>query len=464
VVIVHSSPTKKIHFIGIGGIGMSGIAEVLLALGHKVSGSDSVSSANTEKLKSLGAEIFIGHSHENVKDTKLIVFSSAVKENNPEMVEAKKNNLPVMRRAEMLAELMRLKNGFAIAGTHGKTSTTSFLATILQECDLEPTYVIGGIVANLQGHAKVGKGDLMVVEADESDGSFLLYNPVMSVITNIDNDHLDHYGTFENLVEAYRQFSNKVPFYGLCAINAHDIHLHKISTQMTKPWTTFGIDDGTAFLPLAYMAKDIIFEKNQTTFDFYIEEKKVGRVKIQLLGRHNVLNALGAMTLACQLKLPVDKIIKAISKFEGVGRRIQTIFEKDGFKVIDDYGHHPTEVLTVLSTIRQLNLEKKLVVFFEPHRYSRTKSCWQEFQKCFDSADKLYLLPIYAASETPIEGITSESMAHEINIKKENFVTVLKDYDGLKQSVIDCQNKDTIVVAMGAGTIGKKIREAIQDL
>jgi len=464
VVIVHSSPTKKIHFIGIGGIGMSGIAEVLLALGHKVSGSDAVSSANTEKLKSMGAEIFIGHSHENIKDIKLIVYSSAVKENNPEMVEAKKSNLQVMRRAEMLAELMRLKNGFAIAGTHGKTSTTSFLATILQECDLEPTYVIGGIVANLQGHAKVGRGDLMVVEADESDGSFLLYNPVMSVITNIDNDHLDHYGSFENLLEAFKQFANKVPFYGLCAVNAHDVHLHKMTSQMNKPWTSFGIDDGTAFLPLSYMAKDISYEKDQTSFDFYIDQKKMGRVKIQLLGRHNVLNALGAMTLACQLKIPVERIIKAIAKFEGVGRRIQTIYEKAGFKIIDDYDHHPTEVLTVLGTIRQLNPDKRLVVVFEPHRYSRTKSCWPEFQKCFDSADQLYLLPIYAASETPIEGITSESLAQEINLKKENFVTVLKSYDLLKDIVKENKDKNTIVIAMGAGSIGKKIREVVQDL
>jgi UDP-N-acetylmuramate--alanine ligase len=318
----------KIHFIGIGGIGMSGIAEVLISLGYKISGSDTSDSANVKKLQKLGAEVFIGHSATNIKDATVVVYSSAVVESNPEVIEAKKNSIPVIRRAEMLAEIMRLKYGLAVAGTHGKTTTTSFLATILEECKLDPTYIIGGIVKNLNGHAKVGKGEFLAVEADESDGSFLLLNPVMSVITNIDNDHMDHYKTEENLVNAFIEFANKVPFYGVVALNAHDEKLMSIKSQLKSPSVTFGIETESDFC-----AKNISYEHFQTSFDLYYKNNKESRFTINIPGRHNILNCLGATALAYHAGLSFFDIAKAAQKLEGVGRRFQLLFKEKTFEV-----------------------------------------------------------------------------------------------------------------------------------
>ena len=413
----------KIHFVGIGGIGMSGIAEVLLSSGYKVSGSDVSESANVKKLKSLGAEIYLGHKAENLNNVTAVVYSSAVNDSNPEVARAKKEGIPVIRRAEMLAELMRLKYGLAVAGTHGKTTTTSFLATILQECNLDPTYIIGGIVKNLHGHAKVGKGDYLVAEADESDGTFLLLSPVMSVITNIDNDHMDHYQTEENLFRAFVEFANKIPFYGVVALNVHDEKLIQLKAEMKRPAVTFGIETACDF-----EARNINYGHFETSFDLYHKGEKKERFEINLPGRHNILNCLGATAVAFHLGLKFSDIRKAASKLEGVGRRFQLLFKDTTFEVVDDYGHHPTEIASTLRIVKDTRADYKKIVIFEPHRYTRTRDCWDQFLHCFNDADELYLLPIYAASEPVIDGITTERLIEDINRLHPKFARKVESF------------------------------------
>lgn len=447
----------KIHFVGIGGIGMSGIAEILLSMGYKVTGSDLNHSATTEKLESMGAKIFLGHDEKNITDQNVIVHTSAAKANNPEIIKAKALSIPVMKRAEMLAELMRLKQGIAIAGTHGKTTTTSMLATILEESRYNPTYVIGGIVSNLGGHAKVGEGNFLVAEADESDGSFLLYQPYMSIITNIDEDHLDHYGTRENLIDAFEKFANKVPFYGVCSVNIHDEELKKIREKIKKPCITFGLENSSA----DYQAHNVESKNNETFFDLFYKDEKIGSTKINLPGKHNVLNALGALSIAHQLGVKVDIMLKAISSFSGVGRRLEKLKTKGSFELVDDYGHHPTEVKATLNAVCE-SRSKKPVVIFEPHRFSRTKLCWKQFVECFDEVDEVYLCEIYPASEEPIDGISSSALAQEINSRKQNHCLVLKNKDELFKKLDDLQNKGEIVLSLGAGSIGKNVREWVK--
>ncbi|MCO4792933.1 MAG: UDP-N-acetylmuramate--L-alanine ligase [Bacteriovoracaceae bacterium] len=446
-----------VHFIGIGGIGMSGIAEILLALGYQVSGSDCSASATVEKLRGMGAEVFIGHKKENVKDATVLVYSSAIRESNPEIVEAKEKRIPIMRRAEMLAELMRLKKGIAIAGTHGKTTTTSLLATILQESKYEPTYIIGGIVDNLKGHAKVGSGEYLIAEADESDGSFLLLNPIMSVITNIDNDHLDHYGTEENLHASFLEFANKIPFYGLCSLNYHDENIKSLFKEMKKPWVTFGISEiekGADF-----EARNIKYVGTKSVFDLYYKDEKKVEITLAIPGEHNVLNALGAISIAYNMGLSFEKIANSISKFNGVGRRFQTLFENEKSQIVDDYGHHPTEIKSTLKAARSCFPDKKLIVFFEPHRYTRTKDCWNEFLHCFNYADEVFLNPIYPASEDPIGGISSERLAKDINTLHPELVKLIKDEKHMFNSLDTLVLEESVIVTLGAGSIGKRIRE-----
>lgn len=444
----------KIHFVGIGGIGMSGIAEVLLSLGYKVSGSDAAESANVKKLRQMGAEIHIGHRAENIKDVTVVVHTSAVNSTNPEMAQAKALSIPIIRRAEMLAELMRLKYGLAVAGTHGKTTTTSFLATILQECNLDPTYIIGGIVKNLDGHAKVGKSDYLVAEADESDGSFLLLTPVMSVITNIDNDHMDHYGTEENLFKSFVEFANKIPFYGVVALNAHDTKLMKLKSELKRPAVTFGIE-----VPADFEAKNIEFGHFDTSFDVYYKGEKKERFKINLPGRHNILNSLGAAALAFHMGLSFKEIANAVCKLEGVGRRFQLLHKEKTFEVVDDYGHHPTEISSTLKIVKDTRPDYKKIVIFEPHRFTRTRDCWDQFLHCFNDADELYLLPIYAASETPIDGISTDRLVEDINRLHPNFAKKIENIDMLTRVIESHKGDKTIVVTLGAGSIGKVTRK-----
>lgn len=452
--------TTKLHFIGIGGIGMSGIAEVLLDLGYKVSGSDLNASAVTENLQTKGAEIHIGHRASNVEGSTLIVYSSAIDTKNPEVIRAQELQIPMIRRAEMLAELMRLKFGIAVAGSHGKTTTTSLIATIFQEAKLDATHIIGGIVRNLGGNAKKGDGDYLIAEADESDGSFLLLSPIMAAVTNIDDDHLDHYGTKEKIVDAFVEFVNKLPFYGRAALNANDPASVAIKAKVKRPLVWYGIEVDKDVAD--YVAKGIELSASGTEFDLYYKGEKVFRYKTHLMGMHNVSNTLAAISISHEANLSWDVIQKGLLNFQGVGRRLEKLHEKNKFVVIDDYGHHPTEVKATISTLRRVD-DRPLCVVFEPHRYSRTQNFWKEFQECFEGADELFLTPIYAASEKPIDGITSEAMVKEMKAKGKN-VHFLSSLDDMKPLLSERKDKSCVFVTLGAGAISKKIRDMVKAL
>ncbi len=443
-----------IHFIGIGGIGMSGIAEILLRMGYTVQGSDLSKNDRTKSIESLGGKVFKGHSGDYIsKETSVVVYSTAVPKDNPELVRANELNVPRIRRAEMLAELMRLKYGIAVAGTHGKTTTSSILATILHQLKIDPTHVIGGVVQNFGGNAQLGKSEFIVVEADESDGSFLHLNPVLSVITNIDNDHLDFYGSEDKIFQAFEEFINKIPFYGINAFNIHDDKLKTLIERTKKPYRTFGIE-----ADCDYEARNLEFKKGQSSFDLYLRGSKITSVKLNLPGRHNVLNTLGAITVAHQLIDDLQSICKAVESFSGVGRRFETLYEKDGFTIVDDYAHHPTEVQEVLKTAFSLNLDR-LVVIFEPHRFTRTRDCWDQFSECFKNLKELVLLPIYPASELPIPGISSEELGKDIGRPK-----ILSSWDETEKYLDQLKSEKAFVVTMGAGAIGRNIRSYVAKI
>jgi UDP-N-acetylmuramate--alanine ligase len=450
--------TTKLHFIGIGGIGMSGIAEVLIDLGYKVSGSDLNSSAVTENLKNKGAEIFIGHESSNVEGASIVIYSSAIDPKNQEFARAGELNIPMIRRAEMLAELMRLKFGIAVAGSHGKTTTTSLIATIFHEAKQDATHIIGGIVHNLGGNARKGDGDFLVAEADESDGSFLLLNPIMAAVTNIDDDHLDHYGTREKIVDAFVEFVNKLPFYGKAALNANDKTTLSIKTRIKRPVLWYGID--TDLEQTDYVAKNVIINAGGTTFDLFFQGQKLSNIQTPLWGLHNVSNTLAAIAISHQSGIDLSLIQSGLLKFSGVGRRLEKLYEKDQFLVIDDYGHHPTEVRATISSIRSVD-DRPLCVIFEPHRFTRTQNLWNEFQECFEGVDELYLAPIYAASEKPIDGISSEALVSEM-ILKGRKVHYLPSLDEMKSLLNERKHKNYLFVTLGAGSISKKIRDLVK--
>jgi len=450
----------KVHFIGIGGIGMSGIAEVLLNLGYKVSGSDVNEGTAVLKLKEMGADVFIGHARENIKDVQFIVYSSAINEENPEYAKAKELNIPIIKRAEMLAEIMRLKYGVAIAGSHGKTTTTSFMATILNKLNFKPTYIIGGVVKNLGGHASMGSGELLIAEADESDGSFLYLNPIMSVITNIDNDHLDYYGTIENLQKAFVEFANKIPFYGKLAINAHDKTSCEMISKLKRPYLTFGVEgDDHCVGNVDFLAKNIKIESDGTVFDL-LHKEGTTPFKINIFGEHNVLNALGAIAISHELGADLKDIAAVIRDFAGVARRLETLYDKDDCIIIDDYAHHPTEINVTVKTIKERFPEKKLITIFEPHRYSRTKTFWHEFIDCFKDVDEAYISPIYAASETPIEYIDAEIMVKNIN-DKGTSAFYIDNLDIIGDIFKKYKKQNVVILTLGAGAISKKVRAQI---
>jgi UDP-N-acetylmuramate--alanine ligase len=453
----------KIHFVGIGGIGMSGIAEVLLSLGYPVSGSDIANTATTLSLQKNGAEIHLGHQESNLENAGLVVYSSAIDGTNPEIQRAKRERIPLVRRAEMLAELMRLKYGIAIAGSHGKTTTTSMVATIFHDAGKDPTHIIGGVVSNLGGHAKKGDGEFLIAEADESDGSFLHLNPIMAVVTNIDNDHLDFHKTEENIRKAFTDFINRLPFYGKVALNAHDAGTKKIMDFVKRPYVLFGIarglDDRVA---LDYSADKVIFQPGHTEFDLWSKGSRVGRIVTQTSGEHNVLNALAAIAISHESGLTFPQIIAGLAKFQGVGRRLERLWQKNGFEVIDDYGHHPTEIRATLATLKNV-FKKPICVVFEPHRYSRTQQLWQDFVDCFSDADEVFVGPIYAASEAAIPGITSEKLVLALKAKVPH-TTFLPNLDKMRDLIVERQNKDMVFLTLGAGSISKKAKAIVQEL
>lgn len=453
----------KLHFIGIGGIGMSGIAKVLLNLGYQVSGSDLGTNETIDKLKAQGAEIYKGHNTSNINDVQIVVYSSAIDKNNPEIIEAKKQKIPLIRRAEMLAELMRLKYGIAIAGSHGKTTTTSFLATILSKLEYKPTYIIGGLVKNLEDNAQIGESELLVAEADESDGSFLHLNPIMSVITNIDNDHLDFYGTVDRLEDAFEEFANKVPFYGFVAINANDKSSLKLIEKLKRPYVTFGIEGKeTNVEDIDYLASNLVEDESGCEFSLSVEDK-IFKMKVKLNGEHNILNALGAISMAHKIGASLSDIARVIGDFEGVSRRQEIIYKNKDFLVMDDYAHHPTELVATINTVKKKFPDKKLVVCFEPHRYSRTKSFWNEFVASFDLVDEVNILPIYGASEAPIDYIDSEILVKNIN-ERGISANYLKKVELLKDIFSENKSDNTVVLTLGAGPISRIARQYIDEI
>jgi len=426
---------------------MSGIAEVLLNLGYKVSGSDLRRSEITDRLAGLGGEIFYGHARENIAGADVVVISSAVKEDNPEVLEAKEYLIPVIPRAEMLAELMRMKYGIAIAGTHGKTTTTSMVATLLGHGGVDPTIVIGGKLNSLGTNARLGQGKFLVAEADESDGSFLKLSPTIAVVTNIDADHLDFYSGIDEIRDTFVEFINKVPFFGLAVLCLDNGNVAGIIPRVKKRFITYGLSAQADF-----RAIDVRLEGFTTSFAVQYRGERLGEISFRLPGAHNVLNALASVAVAMELNIPFPVIQEGFQSFGGVGRRFQVKGEVDGIMVVDDYGHHPTEIRATLAAAKG-GWERRLVVVFQPHRYTRTKELFDEFVKAFYDADVLILTDIYPAGEQPIEGVTSEALAKSLRMHGQKDVTCISSREEIVDHLLRILKPDDILLTLGAGNV-----------
>lgn len=444
---------EQIHLVGIGGAGMSGIAEVLLTMGYTVTGSDLHASETTRRLEELGGRIFIGHQESNVGSAQVVVISSAVAGGNPEVVKAKAMQIPVIPRAEMLAELMRLKFGVAIAGAHGKTTTTSMVATVLAQGDLDPTMVIGGKVNALGSHARLGRGDLLVAEADESDGSFLRLPPTIVAVTNLDREHLDHYGSMERINESFLEFINKIPFYGVAVLCADDDRLASLFPHVVKRYYTYGLRERDGVAP-DFLATDIVLKQWGADFRAHFRGKNLGPFRLTVPGIHNVSNALVAIAIGMEMDVPVDLIRKGLAAFTGVERRFHLRGEAGGIMVVDDYGHHPTEVKATLAAAKQ-GWDRRLVVLFQPHRYSRTRDCLGEFAHAFDHADVLFMTDIYPAGEQPIPGVTGAALAETVKAAGHPAVTFIERKETLPDQVLPHLREGDLVLTLGAGDIWK---------
>jgi UDP-N-acetylmuramate--alanine ligase len=451
---------KHIHLVGIGGIGMSGIAELLINLGYEVSGSDLQDSAITARLAGLGGKIFHGHKKEYIGDTDVVVYSSAVAADNPEILEAMDRYIPVIPRAEMLAELMRLKFGVAVAGAHGKTTTTSMIASILTSANLDPTVVIGGRLDIWGGsNAKLGQGDILVAESDESDGSFITLSPTIAVVTNMDYEHLDHYGDMEALRKTFIEFINKVPFYGLAVICLDNAEIQGIIPYLRKRYITYGMKSQADL-----QARDIEKGKSEAEFEVVHQNEILGRVIVGMPGGHNVYNALAAIAVALELDVPIEAIRAGLKNPGGLARRFQHKGEKQGVKLVDDYGHHPTEILATLETAKECWPEKRLVVVFQPHRYSRTAALYDRFTMSFNQADILILAPIYPAGEEPIEGVDADWLCRGIKEHGHRDVTLCDGKNDILQTLMDLTKSGDLVLTLGAGDIYRVGEELLRRL
>ncbi len=440
---------QHVHFVGIGGVGMSGIAELLLNLGYQVSGSDAKESAVTKRLSGLGARTLVGHAPENVTDADVVVYSSAVVRENPELVAARGRGIPIIRRAEMLAELMRLKYGIAVAGSHGKTTTTSLVATVLQAGGLDPTVVIGGRLNALGANAKLGASDLLVAEADESDGSFMHLSPTVAVVTNIDPEHLDHHGTFERLQQTFCDFIQKVPFYGLAVLCLDHPGVQALLPRIDRRIATYG------FAAQAdWRARDVEFDKLDSRFEVVREGKKIGRFAVRMPGPHSVLNCLATLAVADEMGVPMEVAKKALASFGGVDRRFTIVGDAGGVLVVDDYGHHPAEIRATLEAA-QRGFGRRVVVGFQPHRYTRTRDLFSEFETAFNRADVLFVTDVYAAGEARIEGIDSERLAAGIRRHGHKAVTHVTTPKALLPALAEEAKGGDLVLLLGAGDIGQ---------
>ena len=450
----------KIHFVGIGGIGMSGIAEVLLNSGYAVSGSDLQESDATRRLRSLGARISIGHGEENLAgNPSVVVISTAVKYSNPEVLEARRRHIPVIPRAEMLAELMRMKYGIAVAGSHGKTTTTSMIAAVLSTVGLDPTVVIGGRVDMFGTNARVGQGEFLVAEADESDGSFLLLSPTIAVVTNIDREHMDFHQSMERLDESFLAFINKVPFYGLAVLCTDDTHVHGLIAKVRKRFITYGLSSDADF-----SARELTPVAAGVECEVLKRGKPLGRLRLHLPGRHSATNALAAVAVADELEIPFSRIAEALDAFTGIHRRFEVKGEPGGVLVIDDYGHHPTEIRATIAAVRD-SWKRPLTVIFQPHRFTRTQDLFGEFLTAFEGADRLVLTEIYAAGEDPISGVSGEALYQAIKRKGHLDVEFVPDKNDIVRRLAGQLAAGDMVLTLGAGDIyraGEALLEALR--
>src|SRR5579863_2173621 len=456
---------QRIHFVGIGGIGMSGIAEVLLNLGYKVSGSDLKASPVTQRLASLGAAVFEGHRAENVTGAEVVVASSAIATENPEISQAHTLHIPVIQRAEMLAELMRLKYGIAIAGMHGKTTTTSMVAAVLAGGELDPTVVVGGRVDAMGSNARLGKSQYLVAEADESDRSFLKLSPILAVVTNIDREHMDCYRNMRNVKRAFLDFMDRVPFYGMVVVCNDDPLLRRMLPQIQRRAVTYGTRRGSDFhIKPGKSVRNAGDYRPISLFDITFKQKPLGEFRLHVPGLHNILNATAAIAVGVGLDINIDQIRTGLENFRGVDRRFQMRGASAGVTVIDDYGHHPTEVRATLAAARQCGF-RKIHVVFQPHRYTRTQLLMDEFARGFHDADTLFILDIYAASEPPIEGITGEALAQHIQEAGEQEARYAPSFAAAAEAVVAAAQEGDMILTLGAGSVsqlGPMILEKLQ--
>jgi UDP-N-acetylmuramate--alanine ligase len=457
---------RHAHFVGIGGIGMSGLAEILRTMEFDVSGSDLKPNDITRRLEGMGVRVDLGHRAENVEKADVVVYSSAIDPTNPEIVRARQLEIPIIPRAEMLAELMRVKYCVLMAGSHGKTTTTSLVATVLRQAGLDPTVVVGGKVNALGSNAKLGEGDLFVAEADESDGSFLKLTPTIGVITNIDAEHLDHYGTHENVKDAFVAFANKIPFYGLAVLCLDHPHVQSILPRLTRRHVTYGVSRQAD-----YRAKNAEFSGLETHFECVRRGASLGRFTVKMPGHHNVLNALSVIAVADELEVPLDVVREAISGFHGVQRRFtlvgQPILAREGKRgdvmVIDDYGHHPAEIEATLDAA-QRGFDRRVVVAFQPHRYTRTATLFDDFTRAFNKADLVIVTEVYAAGEQPIPGASGEALAEAIRAHGHHAVRYVPDKRDVSSALLHEVRPGDLVIALGAGDINASARELVSAL
>ena len=449
---------KNIHFVGIGGAGMSGIAEVLINLDFAVSGSDLASNATTKRLASFGAIVYQGHATENLGKADVVVVSSAVNEQNPEVIAARAHNIPVIPRALMLAELMRFKQGIAVAGTHGKTTTTSLIASILAEAGMDPTFVIGGKLEAASANAKLGTGEYIVVEADESDASFLHLSPILAVVTNIDQDHMETYEhSFDKLKSAFVEFLQQLPFWGMAVVCIDDANIRAILPQVTKPVMTYGFSEEARI-----RASNVSADNGKMHFTVSRINGKTTtfEVTLNLPGEHYVLNALAAIAIASELNVPDKAIVKALAEFKGVGRRFERYGEvpaKAGgtFTLIDDYGHHPVEMQAVIAAARAAFPKRRLVMAFQPHRYTRTRDCFEDFVRVLSSADAVLLTEVYSAGEAPIVAADTRTLIRAIRVLDKVEPIFVESTDALPEAILNVAQANDVVIVMGAGSIGQ---------
>jgi UDP-N-acetylmuramate--alanine ligase len=449
---------KNIHFVGIGGIGMSGIAELLLTLGYQVSGSDLKESTATLRLRELGARIHIGHNASNLEEPDVVVYSSAVPPENVELLEADKRGIPVIKRAEVLAEFMRLKYGIAVAGAHGKTTTTSMVASVLTHGGLDPTVILGGRL-NVWGgsNARLGEGDILVAEADESDGSFLLLYPTLAVVTNIDREHMDHYRSMDALRNSFLEFVNRIPFYGKAFVCLDDPELQHILPKIRKKYLTYGFSSQADL-----RASELLMEGQKVSFNVNLRDYEYGRVEVGMPGEHNVRNALAAIAVGLELNIPFEHIKSGLRDLGGLARRFQIKGERDGILVLDDYGHHPTEIECVLKTAKQCWPDRRLVVLFQPHRFTRTYDLLEHFSVAFYDCDLLFVFPIYSAGESPIGGIDHHLLAKEIRKHGHKEVYSMDRLEA--KAIIEMLKKGDVVLTLGAGDIYKLGEQILAEL